>query len=69
MHRSPIEGIKIDTSAGACDRPTHALRSRHPGGVQILLGDGSVRFVTNTIITQTLLNLLGAADGQVIGDF
>ena len=51
------------------DRPTHALRSRHPGGVQIQLGDGSVRFVTNTITTQTLLNLLGAADGQVIGDF
>jgi prepilin-type N-terminal cleavage/methylation domain-containing protein/prepilin-type processing-associated H-X9-DG protein len=51
------------------DRPTHSLRSRHPGGVQILLGDGSVRFVNNNMTTQTLLTLLGAADGQTTGDF
>jgi prepilin-type N-terminal cleavage/methylation domain-containing protein len=51
------------------DRPTHALRSRHPGGVQLLLGDGSVRFTNNTINMPTLLTLLGAADGQATGDF
>jgi prepilin-type N-terminal cleavage/methylation domain-containing protein/prepilin-type processing-associated H-X9-DG protein len=51
------------------DRPTHALRSRHPNGVQILLGDGSVRFASNTVNAQTLLNLLGAADGALIDDF
>ena len=26
-----------------------AARSRHPGGVNVLLGDGSVRFVSNTV--------------------
>jgi prepilin-type N-terminal cleavage/methylation domain-containing protein/prepilin-type processing-associated H-X9-DG protein len=51
------------------DRPTHALRSRHPGGVQILLGDGSVRFINNSLNMQTFLSLLGAADGDVVGDF
>jgi prepilin-type N-terminal cleavage/methylation domain-containing protein len=51
------------------DRPTHALRSRHPGGVQAALGDGSVRFVNDNINTPILLNLLGISDGQPVGDF
>jgi prepilin-type processing-associated H-X9-DG protein len=27
----------------------YAARSQHPGGVQVVMGDGSVRFVSNTI--------------------
>jgi prepilin-type N-terminal cleavage/methylation domain-containing protein/prepilin-type processing-associated H-X9-DG protein len=50
-------------------RSTHSLRSRHIGGVHVLFGDGSVRFIPNSISTVTLRNLLGQADGNVINDF
>lgn len=43
--------------------------SYHPGGTQVLLGDGSVRFVSDSIAIQTWENLSRRADGQVLGDF
>jgi prepilin-type N-terminal cleavage/methylation domain-containing protein/prepilin-type processing-associated H-X9-DG protein len=46
-----------------------AARSRHTGGVNVLLGDGSVRFVSNTI-TSTTWRALGTMDGgEVISNF
>jgi prepilin-type N-terminal cleavage/methylation domain-containing protein/prepilin-type processing-associated H-X9-DG protein len=44
-------------------------RSRHPGGVNILLADGGVRFVQNNIDLNTWRYLGWMADGQVLGDF
>ena len=44
-------------------------RSLHPGGVQIALADGSVRFVSETIERNTWRNLHARNDGQVIGDY
>jgi prepilin-type N-terminal cleavage/methylation domain-containing protein/prepilin-type processing-associated H-X9-DG protein len=41
-------------------------RSMHSGGVNACMGDGSVRFVKNTIDEQTWCFLLSKADGQVI---
>lgn len=46
-----------------------AARSFHPGGVNVALVDGSVRFVSNTIDRTTWNNLGSIADGQVIGDY
>lgn len=43
----------------------HAARSMHPGGVQVAVGDGSVRFVGETIDILTWRNLGGIADGLV----
>ncbi len=46
-----------------------AARSRHPGGVNLLLCDGSVRFVGETIDLQTW-HALGSRDGgEVIEEF
>ncbi len=44
-------------------------RSLHPGGVQIALADGSVRFVAETIELNTWRKLHARNDGQVIGDY
>ncbi len=43
-----------------------ASRSRHPGGVNTVLADGSVRFVKNTISLQTWRSLGTASGGEVI---
>ena len=43
--------------------------SRHPGGFQAALADGSVRFIPETIDSNTLRNLITRNDGQAIGDF
>ncbi|NBO91036.1 MAG: DUF1559 domain-containing protein [Planctomycetia bacterium] len=41
-------------------------RSRHTGGVMAGLGDGSVRFISNSINPTTWLNVGSAADGIVV---
>jgi prepilin-type N-terminal cleavage/methylation domain-containing protein/prepilin-type processing-associated H-X9-DG protein len=43
-------------------------RSRHPGGVNACLGDGSVRFFKSTIDEQTWCFYISKADGQVISN-
>lgn len=45
------------------------LRSAHPGGVLGLLGDGSVRFVSDTIANSILASLAVRNDGNVLEDF
>lgn len=44
-------------------------RSKHSGGVNVCMADGSVRFIRDNIVLQTWLNLLAMADGNVLGDF
>jgi prepilin-type processing-associated H-X9-DG protein len=41
-------------------------RSMHPGGVNIGLGDGSVRFIKNSVANLTWYQLLVSIDGGVI---
>ena len=43
--------------------------SYHVGGAQFVLGDGSVRFVSENVDTRTYDWLHDKRDGQVIGDF
>ena len=47
----------------------HAARSLHPGGVNAALGDGSVRFVSETIDLNTWRALGTCAGGEVAGQF
>ncbi|MDB5338778.1 MAG: hypothetical protein JWN70_4397 [Planctomycetaceae bacterium] len=44
-------------------------RSRHVGGVHILMGDGAVRFASNNIYAVTWQNLAWISDGNTIGEF
>lgn len=43
--------------------------SRHPGGVNLLLGDGGVRFVSDQIDQQTWRNLATINGGETVGGF
>jgi prepilin-type N-terminal cleavage/methylation domain-containing protein/prepilin-type processing-associated H-X9-DG protein len=44
-------------------------RSNHTGGVNLLLGDGSVRFVTDSVAPTTWQALATRAGNDVVGDF
>ncbi len=44
-------------------------RSKHPGGAQALLGDGSVRFLGDSIATSVHWGIHSASGGEVLGDF
>ncbi|MEW4562691.1 DUF1559 domain-containing protein [Bremerella sp. JC770] len=43
--------------------------SYHPGGMNSLFGDGSVRFLSETTNSTTLQNLARIADGNVLGEY
>jgi prepilin-type N-terminal cleavage/methylation domain-containing protein/prepilin-type processing-associated H-X9-DG protein len=51
------------------DRGHLAARSYHPGGVNFVLGDGSVRFAANTIDEQTWRAIGSKGDGDIPGPF
>ncbi len=54
--------------AAATGKETCAARSLHTGGVNVVQGDGSVRFFGNSIDLATWRALLTIANGEVIGN-
>jgi prepilin-type N-terminal cleavage/methylation domain-containing protein/prepilin-type processing-associated H-X9-DG protein len=58
-----------DPTQGYVGTGFRGARSKHTGGVNMLLGDGSVRFVRDTINPVTWLALGTRAGGEVIGDY
>jgi len=58
-------------SQGVCDNTGEniPLNSTHSGGVNALLGDGSVRFIRDSINIATLAQLATRDDGTVLADF
>ena len=46
-----------------------AARSNHPGGVNVLFGDGSVRSISNNVQLATWMALGTRAGGEVVGDY
>jgi prepilin-type N-terminal cleavage/methylation domain-containing protein/prepilin-type processing-associated H-X9-DG protein len=58
-------------SVGVCDNmgTNIPLNSAHSGGVNAVFGDGSIRFLRDSLTLQTLAQLSTRDDGTVIGDF
>ena len=58
-------------TTGVCGNAgvNNPIQSAHSGGVQVLLADGSVRFVSENLDMDTWLRLGTRDDGQVIGEF
>jgi prepilin-type processing-associated H-X9-DG protein len=57
----------IANAAGSLPNPTvMGLSSFHPGGADVLICDGSVRFLKDSINLQTLWALASRAQGEVI---
>jgi prepilin-type N-terminal cleavage/methylation domain-containing protein/prepilin-type processing-associated H-X9-DG protein len=63
-----------NTANAPKEKPVNSLyvggfSSRHPGGINVALCDGSVRFLTEDIDVETLHQLGNRADGQIMKDF
>ena len=66
----PLDGLPCDLSAGTSHDTFHAAaRSRHPGGVNAVHGDGHVIFVSDSIDLVIWQQLAAIDDGQIPGSF
>ena len=61
-NNQPLQGLPCVGGSGA----TFFSRSKHSGGVNVCLGDASVRFITNSIAPTTWLLMGSGTDGQVV---
>ena len=68
-----IQGCQDNPAIGmgccGCNSWQVTAKSRHPGGVNVGLSDGSVRFVRDSIAQRTWFLLHSRNDGQVTNDF
>ncbi len=47
----------------------YPARSKHTGGVQVTMSDGSTRFISDNVNLPTWRNIGDRADGQILGEF
>jgi prepilin-type N-terminal cleavage/methylation domain-containing protein len=73
---SPLNMKTTTAPSAASGQPFIAFSSLHAGGAFFLMGDGSVRFISDSIASgppatpgSTYQNLASIADGQALGDF
>lgn len=61
-------GMPCQNATGSLNTP-HAARSRHPGGVNVSMCDGAVKFVEDGISLGTWQELSTMKSGKTIGDY
>lgn len=61
--------LNLPCTIGAMEESTAAARSRHRGGVHVLLGDGSVHFVNQSISLSVWRALGTIAGGEVANEY
>jgi len=60
---------KWDCSNASHNPGQAAARSMHPGGVNVMFGDGSIRFIRNSIDVATWRGLATREGREVLGDY
>jgi prepilin-type N-terminal cleavage/methylation domain-containing protein len=63
-----VNGVSESSGLANLDH-TAASRSRHAGGVHVLLGDGAVRFVSSSIDLSIWRGLATVSGGEVLSEF
>lgn len=66
--RYPINRATTGAGTSTAYHSNTILNSFHTGGIHALLGDGSVRFLSDNMNLATLRNLASRQDGQVLGE-
>ncbi|APZ94759.1 DUF1559 domain-containing protein [Fuerstiella marisgermanici] len=67
-NNEPLQNLPCDVSNST--NPTmFAARSMHTGGVQVLMGDGAVRFVSENVDLDNWRALSTTKGGEVVGEF
>lgn len=67
---APIWNKPLTVAAGYNSSSASCVfSSYHAGGAQFLLGDGSVRFLSNSIDANTFIALGSRAAGEIVGEF
>jgi prepilin-type N-terminal cleavage/methylation domain-containing protein/prepilin-type processing-associated H-X9-DG protein len=61
--------LNLPCAGSSLEEMTATSRSRHPGGVNVLMADGSVRFIDQRINLGIWQGLGTIAGGEVLGDF
>ncbi len=66
---NPPQPDCINSDANSTGAGWHAARSNHTGGVNVTLGDGSGRFVSDSVDLAIWRGLSTRAGGEVVADF
>ncbi len=67
VNNSPEMPQTLSRNIGYTDWPhLYSFRSKHPQGLQFAFGDGSVRFIRDSIPAQTYRALSTVAGGEVV---
>jgi prepilin-type N-terminal cleavage/methylation domain-containing protein len=65
-YKGPFDYVSVDENNGGPTYASLSASSYHPGGVNTLVGDGSVKFIKNTISPDTWRALGTIAGGEVL---